>query len=82
MGPQHKIKSGNPHSTLFKDASRQVMNCMMGNVELPALMSKIIKEFTFSDGSFGDVKALVLGMLHTYNYEKVGYQHGHTYSVL
>jgi len=47
------------------------MNCMMGYIELPAIMAKILKEFTFSEGRFGDVKDLVMGMLGTYNYEKV-----------
>jgi len=50
------------------------MNCMMGHIELPAMMSKIIKEFTLSQGKFGDVKDLVMGMLDTYNYEKVSSQ--------
>lgn len=71
MEPQQKLDTGNEHSVIFKDASRQVMNCMMGYIALPSLMSKIIEEFTFSEGRFGDVKDLVLGMLHTYNYEKV-----------
>lgn len=71
MEPQHKLSADNSHIVVFKDASRQVMSCMMGYIELPAMMSKIIKEFTFSKGRFGDVKDLVLGMLNTYNYEKV-----------
>ena len=69
--PQQKLSADNSHIVVFKDASRQVMNCMMGYIELPSIMAKIIQEFTFSEGRFGDVKDLVLGMLHTYNYEKV-----------
>lgn len=69
--PQQKLPSDNPHVAVFKEAGRQVMNCMMGYIELPAIMAKIIQEFTFSEGRFGDVKDLVLGMLSTYNYEKV-----------
>lgn len=44
---------------------------MMGHVELPAMMSKIVGDFNFSHGKFGDVKDLVMGMLKTYNYENV-----------
>ncbi|XP_067930193.1 vacuolar protein sorting-associated protein 8 homolog [Watersipora subatra] len=70
MEPHQKLPVDNPHLSLFKDASRQVLNSMMEYIELPAIMSKIVKEFTFGEGRFGDVKDLVLGMIHTYNYEK------------
>ena len=71
LEPQQKLAAMQLPNDLFKDASKQVMNCMMGHIELPAMMAKVVGDFNFSRGKFGDVKDLVIGMLNTYNYEKV-----------
>ena len=47
---------------------------MMGYIALPAILQQVMQDSAYSSGRFGEIRELVLGMLDTYNYEKVSFR--------
>lgn len=72
MAPQRKLPpdTSSDYVEAFKDATRHLLNSMMGYIKLPTILQKIIKDPTYNMSKFSEIRDLLLGMLDTYNYEK------------
>ncbi|XP_013387109.1 vacuolar protein sorting-associated protein 8 homolog isoform X2 [Lingula anatina] len=71
MAPQRRLKDdiNKQHLDAFKELTSHVLNSMMGYISMPAILQKIMQDPAYSNGKFGEVRELIMGMLDTYNYE-------------